>query len=178
MVNWVILKILQSQKKFHLKIFVILTNPASDLIIEFFVPIMVNIIDSHGFSLNVMGWKRELATLTKLRDAFGETQALSLRVVLTKVRSRNERDGSRKSTRSPNVWTFLLKLSQQVSTRASSKTQPSQLARWWHNHSKCCCRSIWSKIKCSSEVFFDRIQPSSVNSGLWIMLLNPGKLQT
>lgn len=54
-----------------------------------------------------MEWKKELATLTKLRDAFGETQAWSLHVVLTKVRSlfhlHNERDGSGKSTRSPNV---------------------------------------------------------------------------
>lgn len=68
---------------------------------------MVNIIDSHGFSLNLIGWKRELATLTKLRDAFGETQALSLHVVLTKVRNlfhlHNERDGSGNSVRSPNV---------------------------------------------------------------------------
>lgn len=54
-----------------------------------------------------MEWKKELATLTKLRDAFGETQAWSLHVVLTNVRSlfhlHNERDGSGKSTRSPNV---------------------------------------------------------------------------
>lgn len=93
---------------------------------------MVNVIDCCGFSLNPMRRKRKLATLTKLKDTFKETQALSLYVVLTKVRSlfhlHGERDGSGKSTRSLNVSIFLLKLSQQVSSKVSSKTQPSKLA--------------------------------------------------
>lgn len=38
---------------------------------------MVNITDHCGFSLNVTEQRRQLATLTKLRDAFGGTQALS-----------------------------------------------------------------------------------------------------